>query len=467
MSPVRIPQQTGFPQSLDGLRQSLAARFGLSTLLETPPAAMFRRVREISQETEEKLDQLQKEMVKKGLKERQLDLANSALFAAEIAPSGLLALHRHDGIGPLPVAVLHPQNDDQYRIAHDLLRQFDFAAEFDIASEGNPNQHDSRPIIAISKTYLDKVEILEAETGMVHFEHHAPWQVLVEAAQNAGLGLPQKAFADRFAKPALAAEAGLFEEMSRDRHGVRVRLPQQGQQILRGTWLFAHEEKALELFQRIARRHRPLFLEFIPHTDLMVSAGTGLLPKPLPWQARQWRGALRIACMGTQITSQLALAGIAWEMEWAGGIKIAENYFPTGHDRQKALLWSGASEVAIAKNLRWQRINKAKGDAIARLQKRARETVGTIPLLANGDAITALRLISTKGANPIGELAVLYPRDFLRPDAQWIDLYQRLTNPMAASPAETVDPSTDEVENSEEWQEIRRALLAGQPGHAA
>ncbi len=464
MSPVRIPQQTGFPQPLDGLRQSLAARFGLSTLLETPPAAMFRRVREITQETEEKLDQLQKEMIKKGLQERQLDLANASLFAAEIAPSGLLALHRHDGIGPLPVAVLHPQNDDHYRIAHDLLRQFDFAAEFDIASA-----HNHKPIIAISKTYLDKVEILEAETGMVHFEHHAPWQALAEAAQNAGLGLPQKSFADRFAKPALAAEAGLFDEMSRDRHGVRVRLPQQGQQILRGTWLFAHEEKALELFQRMARRHRPLFLEFIPHTDLMVSAGTGLLPRPLPWQARQWRGALRIACMGTQITSQLALASIAWEVEWAGGIKIAEHYFPTGHDRQKALLWSGASEVAIAKNLRWQRINKDKGDAIARLQKRAREAVSAMPLLANGEAITALRMLSTKGANPVSELAVLYPRDFLRPDAQWIDLYQRLTNPVATSSAEAqmIDPSTEEVENSEEWQEIRRALLSGQPGHAA
>ncbi len=466
MSPVRIPQQTGFPQSLNDLRQSLAAHFGLSTLLETPPAAMFRRVREITQETEEKLDQLQKEMVKKGFAERQLDLANTSLFDANIAPSGLLALHRHDGIGPLPVAVLHPQNDAQYRIAHDLLRQFAFASEFELA---DGQEHDHRPIVAISKNYLDRVEILEAETGMIHFEHHASWQALAKAAHNIGLGLPQKIFADRFAKPALAAEAGLFEEMRRDRHGLRVRLAQPGQQIIRGTWLFAHEEKALELFQHIARRHRPLFLEFVPHTDLMVAAGTGLLPKPLPWQAKQWRGAVRIACMGTRLTSQIALASMAWEIEWAGGIKLAENYFPTGEDRQKALLWSGASEIAIPKTLRWQRINKAQGDAIARLQARAREVVSTIPLLANGDAITAMRMISTRGANPIGELAVLYPRDFLRPDLQWLDLHQRLVNPISASsaPSQDIDPSTEEVENSEEWQEIRRALLAGQPGHAA
>lgn len=455
--------KTGFPRSLERLRRDFAAPFGLAALLETPPAALFERVYPIDEETESRLSDLLNALTGQGFHKAQYVLANKALFAAECAPRFLCALHRHDGLGPIPVARIAPANQTQYDRAEQLIQTHGFTSR--LMDGPTPP-----PVIALDRAFAHHAHIIDPSTGLAFFEPACDWSGLALCASSAGLALPQFALRDRFPTPCAAAEAGLFEmaqqQTQEDQPGYHIRLPQRGARLAQGLWMFRHEASAREAFQRLARKYRPTFIEFIPKTDLDIATATGLTPGPAFWQGRKWGGAVRIAMLGAHGQASVALSQITWDIEWAGGIKLDIVYAPRAMDREKALLWSAMGEITQKLTVSWSDVGTATSDLFKKITDRAHQAAQTLALLRRGEALITTRLTACHGLAPRAEMSLIYPRSGARTDLEWQHLRANWGDQTA--PYHKATPtSAEEVEASDEWQAIRAALLRQRPDHAA
>ncbi len=440
-------------RALARLGDMLANQFRIAGLMAVPPSTLWADA-PIDDQTAQGLDHLTA-----CLSPILFSRLAADRYAAPVEPLHLRLLRRHDGIGPLPKAVMMPRNGDDL---DDLLHRADQAG----LSVANPatGEPGILAFLAHNMTYTDDTD---ASNGILRFAPGVSWAALQVLADKHKLALPS-GLSDRFESPFRAATAGLFKGTDFKTHGahpvdVTVHLEPKGRGWLDAIYLFKDHVAATAAMAHIVQAVPPLYAGQISDIDLKTGAALGFWRVGAPlWGKHSYTGLRLIYQDGLMVSrAKLAEAGLIalrhGGRAWRAGPML-------GRSRQlEALYYSGAGLAGIDQRVLAVTHHDPAAATLGDTAASMSQFPGTRPVVST-------TYIKTAHGPLIRRSRVHYARDLAQGVAEAIaigtagtktELVPPTIPPQSVSPSLCPSgPDPEATSKTAEWQAIRDALMA-------
>ena len=444
-------------RALARLGDMLAQQFHIAGLMAVPPSTLWADA-PIDDQTAQGLNHLTA-----CLSPIMFSRLAADRYAAPVEPLHLRLLRRHDGIGPLPKAVMMPRNGDELG---DLL----YRAEQTGLSVANPatGEPGILAFLAHNMTHTDETD---ASNSILRFAPGVSWAALQALADKHKLALPS-GLSDRFESPFRAATAGLFKAADFKTHDghpvdVTVQLERKGRGWLDAVYLFKDHVAASAAMARILQTVPPLYAGQISDIDLKTGAALGFWRVGTPLFGKQSYTGLRLTYQDGLMVSRAKLAeaglialrhgGVAWR---AGPM--------LGRSRQlEALYYSGGAMAGIDQRVLAVTHHDPAAATLGDTAANMSQFPGTKPVIST-------TYIKTAYGPLIRRSRVHYARDLAQGVAEAIAIGTAGTAAEFAAPAvqphsvpqftphsvSSSRPDPDATSKTAEWQAIRDALMA-------